>query len=101
MAKPWQNNMTGYVPSTVGVKTNNGFGDVSTLNCFHLIFPLWKTSVPMVVAKTGLSLNAIFTTLSSQQICETFNLIKPVCVGVYILPPLKYISKNSLFRFIV
>jgi hypothetical protein len=54
------------------------------LNCFHLIFPLWKTSVPMVVAKTGLSLNAIFTTLSSQQICETFNLIKPVCVCMYI-----------------
>lgn len=71
--------MTGYVPSTVGANTNNGFGDVLTLNCFQLMFPAWKTSVPMLlvlVANNGLPLNAIFTTLAIlTPNNETFNLL--------------------------
>ena len=64
---PWQNNITGYEPGTVGVKINNGFGgeeealDVSMLNCFHLIFPIWKTSV---VTNIGSALCAINTFLT-------------------------------------
>jgi len=51
MKNPWQNNMTGYEPGTIGVKISNGFGvedealEVSTLNCFQWKSPFWKTSL--------------------------------------------------------
>lgn len=49
MQKPWKNDITGYVPGTVGVKTSNDFGgegvvdDVSTLSTFQWISPSSKT----------------------------------------------------------